>query len=269
MNLKEHLNEERGSSSFDYKFWFWAKKGSQLGFGYARQDVQLDIEVKGKSLLSKETDFEKDMHPSVKKALNQFNKKNEEVEDEDDVEMEVVEKKIKANTKRIQGIADLFSSPIIIHWLTSDKPDIVTIPRYKDGDVTDLNGKQIKVLDIFRDPEIREFVTHHIDWTKVNINDEKTGDTLNTIISKFVKLIFDGQDKKNTRKIARDIGISSIMSNLKFENKGIEVVSFSSIDYKFLPKQLIGSRKIISKLSEIKQKNADKLMQRARDAFKK
>jgi len=266
MKLNEFLNEARGSGSFDYRFWFWAKKGSQYGFGYARQNIKVDIEKLNAPAGEGSSEFEKMLHPTVRQAVDALNQiqKAKEVEQSDE-EYEVVEKKIKANTKRIQGVADLFSSPIVIHWLTDDKPTLVTIPHYKDGDVTDSAGKQIKVLEIFRDPETREFVTHHIDWSKVNINDEKTGDTLNTIMSKFIQTVFESESKGSKRKVARSAGLEQ-MKDLKFKTGDVEVISFKSADYNLLPKDLIGSKKIIGKINDIK-KNFQKLLQKARAAF--
>lgn len=262
MKLNEFLNEARGSGSFDYKFWFWAKKGSQYGFGYARQNIKVDIDKLNAPTGESSSEFEKTLHPTIRQAVDALNQIQKAKEDAEDAEYEVVEKKIKANTKRIQGVADLFGSPIIIHWLTDDKPTIVTIPHYKDGDVTDSDGKQIKVLEIFRDPKTREFVTHHIDWSKVDINDKKTGDTLNTIMSKFIQTVFKSEDK---RKAARSTGLEQ-MKDLKFKTGDIEVVSFKQDDYNLLPKESIGSKKIIGKINDIK-KNFQKLLQKARAAF--
>jgi hypothetical protein len=258
--LIDRIDEARGSGSFDYKFWFWAKKGSQYGFGYARQNIKLDISVKNEEIKP---------HPTVQKAidaLDNIKDVEKELEKGDDANLEVIEKKIKANTKRVEGIAQLFSSPIVIHWLTSDRPSVVKIPQYKPGDVTDSDGGHVKILEIFQDPDIREFITKHANLDSVTINDDKTGDTLNTIITKFVKLVF-GDKGKGDRKMARTSGLENVMSSLHFENNGIEVVSFKKTDYNILPKQLLGSKKIISKINEIKEKNFKKILGKARSAF--
>jgi hypothetical protein len=258
--LIDRIDEERGSGSFDYKFWFWAKKGSQYGFGYARQNVQLDIATaKNESIKP---------HPTVQKAIDAL-ENIKDVEDEllkgDEANLKIIEKKVTANTKRVEGIAQLFSSPIVIHWLTTDKPTVVKIPQYKKGDVTDSDGGHVKILEIFQDPDIREFITKYANLDSVTINDDKTGDTLNTIITKFVKLIFGGKDTGD-RKLARTKGLD-VMSNLHFENDGIEVVSFKKTDYNILPKQMLGSKKIVGKVAELKEKNFKKILGKARSAF--
>jgi len=169
------LDEAKGAGSFDYKYWFWGKKGSTFGLGYARQPIELDIQKKGSEAL----DALDSIKNVVKTLDSETDKKN----------IEIIEKKIKANTKRLTGIIDLLSSPIIINWLNRDPTVAVTIPRSKSGDVTDLDGRDIDVVKIFRDPSTQEFVTDVIDWDKVKIND-KEGDTLNTILAKFISSVF-------------------------------------------------------------------------------
>ena len=45
------VDEARGSGSFDYKYWFWAKKGTTHGIGYARQPIELDIRKRGEDAI--------------------------------------------------------------------------------------------------------------------------------------------------------------------------------------------------------------------------
>lgn len=241
------LTEAKGSGSFDYKYWFWAKKGSTYGFGYARQDVYVDIREKGKEIA--------DAVDNLSSVLDVLDK-------EDLDNLEVVEKKIKANTKRIKGIVDLFRSPIVIYWLNNDPPKVVEIPKTKEGDVT-VNGKQLDVVSLFDDAKTSEFVKTVIDWDKVDINDEY--DTLNTITAKFIRDLFSKDVKQSElRKIARNIGLEEVMTNLYFEKDGIEVKSFDDSDYKLLPKEHIGSKKIVSKLRDIIDNKFNELLKTAR-----
>jgi hypothetical protein len=246
------LQEARGAGSFDYKYWFWAKRNSTYGVGYARQDITLEISKKGNEAL--------DALENMKDVLDTLEKGDTE-------KLEVVEKKLRANTKRITGIVDLFSSPIVINWLTGDKPTIVKVPRSRPQDVTDLDGKTINVVEIFKDQETRDFLTEVMDWEKVIIND-KEGDTLNTILAKFISSVFGGgSDKKTVRKVARGSGLEGIMRSLKFEDKGIEVVPFKKSDYNILPQEVVGSKKAPAALQTAIKERFPEILKKARAAF--
>ena len=246
------INEARGAGSFDYKYWFWAKKGSSLGIGYARQDITLDIARKGNEAL--------DALDNIKDVLDTLEKETGEPD------FEVVERKVKANTKRIAGIVDLFSSPIVVNWLTGDRPTVVKVPKGRPDDVTDLDGKKINVVDIFRDPATREFVTDVMDWDKVIIND-KEGDTLNTVMAKFITTVFQSGSQKDMRKVARGAGLEGVMKSLKFEDKGIEVIPFKKEDYKIVPAEVIGSKKAPAALQKTIKEKFPQVLKRARAAF--
>lgn len=251
MRLDEvfELTEARGSGSFDYRYWFWAKKGtSTYGVGYARQDVQVDIQKAGKEAAD---------------AAENISDVFSALEGDDTENLEVVEKKIKANTKRLKGIIDLFHSPIVIYWLNSDPPTVVEIPRTASNDVTDNSGRRIDVVDLFTDARTSEFISHVMDWDKVNIDSNK--DTLNTITAKFVKMLFGTESSKNkVRSLARGAGLD-IMKDLEFETeKGIKVKSFEDSDYDILPKDSIGSKKIVKQLKEIMEEKFQLLLKTAR-----
>ena len=246
------LHEARGAGSFDYKYWFWAKKGSSLGIGYARQDVTLDIARKGNEAL--------DALENIKDVLDTLE------QEEGEPEFEVVEKKVKANTKRITGIVDLFSSPIVINWLTGQPPTVVKVPKSRPNDVTDLDGKRIDVVGIFRDPGTREFLTDVMDWDKVVIND-KEGDTLNSVLAKFITTVFQGGSQKDMRKVARGSGLEGVMRSLKFEDRGIEVIPFKKEDYKIVPAEVIGSKKAPAALQATIKEKFPQVLKRARAAF--
>jgi hypothetical protein len=236
MRLDEifELTEVKGSGSFDYKYWFWAKKGPTYGLGYARQDIKVDIQDKGKQAA--------DAIDNISNVLDTLDKNDLD-------NLEVVETKVKANTKRIKGIVDLFRSPIVIHWLNNDPPKVVEIPKTKDGDVT-VSGKQLDVVELFDDAKTSEFLKTVMDWSKVKINDEV--DTLNTVTAKFIRDLFTKEAKQSElRKIARTAGLEEVMTDLHFTNYNIEVKSFNDSDYDLLPQELLGSKKIVSKLKEI------------------
>ena len=256
MKFKEVLGEAKGSGSFDYKYWFWAKKGTSYGLGYARQPIQLDIQRKGSDAL--------DALENIKDVLDNLPYDDSK----DTVDFEVAERKIKANTKRLTGIVDLFSSPIIINWLNKDPISTVVIPKSRDGDVTDLNGRDINVVQIFRDPDTQEFVTDAIDWSKVKIND-KEGETLNTLMAKFIQTVFaPGTTSKQRRTFARGEGLESIMSNLRFKDKnGVEIAPFKPADYDLFPKDMRGSKKMVGELKKIVEENFAKVLKGAREAF--
>lgn len=246
------LREARGSGSFDYRYWFWAKKASSYGVGYARQNIQLDVSRKGNEAL--------DALENIKDVLSTLKKEDGEPD------FEVVERKVKTNTKRITGIADLFNSPIVINWLTGQPPTVIRIPKGRPDDVTDLDGKRINVVKIFGDPATRELVTDVMDWDKVIIND-KEGDTLNTVIAKFITTVFQSGSQKNMRKVARGSGLEGVMSSLRFKDKGIEVVPFKKEDYKIVPAEVIGSKKVPSELQTTIKEKFPQVLKRARSAF--
>jgi hypothetical protein len=250
------LDEARGAGSFDYRYWFWAKKGVSYGLGYARQPIELDIQRKGAAAI--------DALDNIKDVLDTLEK-----EEKKKPELEVVERKIKANTKRLTGIVDLFGSPIVINWLNRDPPTTVTLPRDRKGDVTDLDGKDIDVVGIFRDPSTQEFVTEVMDWDKVKIND-KEGDTLNTILAKFISTVFaPGGTRKSVRTLARGAGVEGVMKNLRFkdEKKGIEIAPFKPTDYKMFPSEMVGSKKMVGYLNTLVEKKFARVLKGAREAF--
>jgi hypothetical protein len=247
------LDEVKGKGSFDYSYWFWAKKGSSFGLGYARQPIELDIQKKGSEAM--------DALDNIKNVMKTLEADKENIE--------VVEKKIKANTKRLTGIIDLLSAPIIINWLNRDPTVVIAIPRSKPGDVTDLDGRNIDVVKIFRDPSTQEFITDVIDWDKVKIND-KDGDTLNTILAKFISSIFaPGVSKKQVRTYARGAGLEEIMGSLSFKDdkKGVEVAPFKKSDYNLFPKETRGSKKMVEYLRKLIDENFAKVLKNAREAF--
>lgn len=254
MKLDEavELNEAKGSGSFDYRYWFWAKKStSTYGLGYARQDVQVDIRSKGSEAVD---------------AIDNINDVLQSISKDDTENLEVVEKKVKANTKRLKGIVDLFHSPIVIHWLNNDPPKVVEIPKTKEGDVKTSDGKHINVVDLFDDKNTSEFIKKVLDWDQVTINDNVT--TLNTITAKFIRDLFQNNaSEKEIRKIARTAGLDRVMTDLDFEADGIKVKSFSESDYKLLPEEHIGSKKIVSKLKGVITDNFPKLLKAARAHF--
>jgi hypothetical protein len=251
MNLTEafELTEARGSGSFDYKYWFWAQKdNSTYGIGYARQDIQLDIKKKGKELA--------DAAENLKDVIQSI--------DDEDVEFEVAEKKIKANTKRLKGIIDLFHSPIIIYWLNNDPPTTVEIPEKKESDVTDSRGRHINVVDIFSDPKTSDLV-YELDWDKVKISEDTT---LNTIAAKFFKdLMSRDESSKKIRAIARGEVLDTVMKDISFKTENVEVKSFDEGDYDIIPDELIGSKKVVSKLKEIIKDNFAEILKKARSKF--
>lgn len=251
MRLDEvfELTEARGSGSFDYRYWFWAKKGSSTyGIGYARQDVQVDIQKAGKDAAD---------------AAENINDVLSALESDETENLEVVEKKVKANTKRLKGIIDLFHSPIVVYWLNNDPPKVVEIPRTAESDVTDLNGRRIDVVDLFTDAKTSEFITHIMDWDKVNIDETK--DTLNTVTARFVRMLFaDDSSKKKVRALARDKGLD-IMKDLSFTtDKGVELKSFEDSDYDLLPSDLIGSKKIVKEIKSIIESNFQDILKTVR-----
>lgn len=249
------LDEVKGAGSFDFRYWFWAKKGSSFGLGYARQPIELDIQKRGSEAI--------DALDNIKNVIKAL---DSEAEKEN---IEVVERKIKANTKRLTGIVDLLSAPIIINWLNKDPTIAITIPRSRPGDVTDLDNKDIDVVKIFRDPSTQEFVTDVIDWDKVKIND-KDGDTLNTILAKFISSVFaPGVSKKQVRTYARGAGLEEIMNSLSFKDdkKGVEVSPFKKTDYNLFPKEIRGSKKMVEYLKKLIDENFAKVLKGAREAF--
>jgi hypothetical protein len=268
--LESELNEIRGKGSFDYSYWFWAKKGDHsYGIGYARQPIELDIQRVGKEA--------EDAVVNIKDVIDSLDKHGEAQKN-----LEIIEKKIKSNTKRVQGIIDLFGSPIVINWLSGistdepkdeletprgDPPTLVSVPLRRDRDVTYLTGKDIDVVRLFRDPETTNLLKR-VDWKKVKINDQN-GDTQNTIMAKFVANVFVKADPKKLRAIARGSGLEDIMSNLKFkdEKKGVEIVPFKPTDYKFFPEDTIGSKKMVSYLGNLMKENFQKVFRRAKQAF--
>lgn len=247
------INEAKGAGSFDYKYWFWAKRGTSYGISYARQPIELDIQMKGSKALD---------------ALENLRQILAKTKAGEDLDLEVIEKKVKANTKRLSGIVDLFSSPIVVHWLNKEKTTTVTIPDMRDGDVTDSDGKHIDVISLFRDPDTQEFVTEVMDWEKVKINDTE-GDTLNTMLAKFLSDIFGSDAKKSIRTYARGEGLESIMSTMSFKDPktGVKVEPFKKTDYKILPEGARGSKKSVDELRKIIENNFAKLLKNAREAF--
>mgnify|MGYP001045005841 CR=1 FL=1 len=241
------LREER-ASSFDYRYWFWAKEGaSTYGFGYARQEIKVDISVAGDEL---RTSIE-----NIKDVLSKIESGNTD-------DLEIVDKKIKVSTKRMSTIIELFGSPIVIHWFNKQKPSLFSIPSARENDVVDSKGRRIDVYELFTDSDTSEFVTTIMDWDKVKINDSQ-GDTINTIIAKFIKDVFS-KESKNVRSTARNY-VSKIMSNIKFYPKSdVKIVSFKEEDYDLLPKEYIGSKKIVTKINEILDKNFNEILNRAR-----
>ena len=253
--LEFGLNEIKGAGSFDYKYWFWGKKNSVFGLGYARQPIELDVQRKGSEAI--------DALDTIKNAVMALGTEAEKGN------IEVVEKKVKANTKRLRGIVDLLSSPIVINWLNKDPTTIVTIPRNRSGDVIDLSGKDVDVVKIFSDPSTQKFITELVDWSSVKINDKKE-DTLNTILAKFISSVFGpGVSKKQIRTYARGTGIEEIMSNLKFKDdkKKVEVTPFKKSDYNLFPKEMKGSRKMVEYLGTLVKENFAKVLKNAREAF--
>lgn len=264
------ISEDRGSGSFDYKYWFWAKKEpSSYGIAYARQPIELDIQRVGKEA--------EEAVGNIKDVLDSLDKRGDAQKN-----LEIVERKIKSNTKRIQGIIDLFGSPIVVNWLsgikteapkdeleapTGSPPTVVTVPLKRKGDVTDLSNNDIDVVRLFRDPETTNMLKQ-VDWKKVKINDE-AGDTQNTILAKFVANVFVKADPKKLRAIARGSGIEGIMSGLKFkdEKKGIQIVPFSNNDYNLFPEEILGSKKMVSHLAELMKNNFVKVLKRVKSAF--
>jgi hypothetical protein len=246
------LDEDRGAGSFDYKYWFWGKKDSVYGIGYARQPIELDVQRRsGEAINALE---------NIKKATDGLGD-----EEPDDRVFDVIEKKVKANTKRLVGIIDLFGAPIVINWLNRDPSTTVIVQRERKGDVTDETGAtNIDVLKFFRDPETHEMLTR-LDWSNVKINDQE-GDTLNTVIAKFVKDVFGGR-KKSARTYARGKGVEGIMQNLKFKDKGIQVVSFRPQDYKLFPKEILGSKKMVEYFPKLVDENFAKVLKSAREVF--
>jgi len=255
MKFNQIIGEAKGSGSFDYKYWFWGKKGSIHGLGYARQPIEIDIQRKGSEAI--------DALDNIKDVITALG-------DEADKEnLVLVDRKIKANTKRLTGIVDLLSAPIIINWLNKDPTSAVTIPKNRKGDVTDSGGRDIDVVGIFRDPDTQEFVTDAMDWDKVTIND-KDGDTLNTILAKFISSVFaPGVSKKQIRTYARGAGLEEIMSGLRFKDdkKGVEVAPFKPADYNLFPKESRGSKKMVGHLRKLVDENFAKVLKSAREAF--
>lgn len=259
MKLRDatELNEARGSGVFDYKYFFWAKKELNYGIGYARQDIQLDIARKGNAAL--------DALENIKDVLSTLPDTDGELSDD---QFEVIERKVKANTKRLIGVLDLFASPIVVNWLSKEqKPTIVSVPKDKPDDVVDLDGKHIDVAGLFRDPNTREFVVDVMDWDKVVINDKK-GDTLNTITAKFIAAIFgSASSAKNIRKIARGAGLDEIMKSLKFEADGTQIVPFEKKDYKLFPEEMVGTKKAPEMIQSTIENKFKKVFTRAREVF--
>lgn len=255
MKLNEivELTEVKGSGSFDYKYFFWAKEGLSYGVGYARQEVSLDI-----------VNLAREAETTINNLTNVINAIDKGKLDK----LEIAEKKVKANIKRITGIVELFSSPIVISWLSKAKPSIVKIPTKRRGDVTDSNGKTIDVVSLFKDSETREFITDIMDWGKVTIND-KDGDTLNTIISKFMSSLFSKNKAKDIRKTARGLALENIMTSLHFKDKNIEVTSFKKQDYAAFPESMVGTKKAPSMLKDVINNNFQKIFKKAKNAFKK
>ena len=74
MKFNEIINlyEARGKGSFDFRYWFWAKKGSSYGIGYARQDIKLDVTRKGNETLNALENI-KDVLDMLKKEDDEFN----------------------------------------------------------------------------------------------------------------------------------------------------------------------------------------------------
>lgn len=248
MRLEDILLEVKGSPSFEYKYWFWAKKSpSTYGLGYARHDVKLDIQLKA----------EKELEDNLKDVKSFIDNKKE---------LEVIEKKIKPNMKRISGIIELFKSPIVIFWLNNEPPTPVSIPLASDDDVIDENGRRIDVIGLFNENNTRSFITKYIDWDKVKINTENM--TLNSIVAQFVKRIFSDENDEKIRTKARNIGLT-VMKSVSFKTSdGIKVVPFKDQDYDLLPKNALGSKKIVSKLNDIIKENFNVILKTAIERLK-
>lgn len=268
------LSEARGSGSFDYRYWFWAKKGSSYGIAYARQPIELDIQRTNREA--------EEALQNIKNVMDALEKRGEKEGKEK--ELEIIEKKIKPKIARLKGIIDLPGSPIVVHWLSSistenspeeeikkpvgERPIVVTVPLSRKGDVVDANNNAVNVVRLFRDPDTTKLIKN-VNWTRIKINDSE-GDTQNTIVAKFVKSIFaKTTDEKKQRAFARGPVLESIMKNLKFkdEKTNIEIVPFKPNDYKLFPANVVGSKDAVLNLKELMKNKFSVVLKRARSAF--
>lgn len=290
MKLDEamELDEVKGKSGFDYLYWFWAKKDSTFGIGYARQPVELDIVRAEKEFKEAINKIKKSNVKNRLALANRANIKNvatviaSRVDDEEGKgELEFTDSKIKALNKRLKGIADYFGSPIVIHWLSSirepteelqpatEKPTIVTLPMKRNGDVTTPSGQDLNVVRLFRDENLNALKSANISRLRIN---DKEGDTQNTVIAKFCQDVApDNITKKEIRKIGRGSGVANIMSTLKFKDtaSGVSITPFGKADYALLPPEAKspGGAKIASALRKMMKNNFARVLKRARSAF--
>jgi hypothetical protein len=273
MKLDEamELVELKGKGGFDYRFWYWAKKGSSsYGLAYARQSVNVD--------LPKVSRDAEEALKNIAMAVDELDKLSPE---EQEKQHPVMERKQTENVKRLKTMVDQFGSPIVVHWLSSiptekageelkeptgERPTIVTVPLRRKNDVTDYTGEDLNFALLYRQSNTKKAIEMNVKWNALRIND-KEGDTQNTLIAKFAKEVITKHKKAREPTYGRSTAIPEIMKHLHFtdENTGVEIRPFSETDYKLI--QNVGTD--IGKLREVVKNKFPLILKRAREVFSK
>ena len=271
MKLDEamELIEVKGKGGFDYRFWYWAKKGtSSYGLGYARQSIDVDL-----------TRASHDAEEAIKNIVQATDALDKLSPEEQKKQHPIVEKKHLENVKRLKTMVDQFGSPIVVHWLSSiptekagdelkeptgERPTIVTVPLRRKDDVTDYSGQDLNFALLYRQSNTKKAIEMNIKWNAIKINDA-TGDTQNTLIAKFAKEVISKHGKTREATYGRATAIPDIMKTLHFKDEatGIEIQPFSTADYKLI--EGVGSE--IGKLREIIKGKFPQILKRVRAVF--
>jgi hypothetical protein len=287
--LLEAEKESKGEAKFDYKFWFWAKKGSSYGIGYARQPTTLD-----------DKKIARDAALSAEELKKLLAKAGQSPEAAKDINLELVSNsaekggdvmggKVLANVKRLESLTHLFDSPIVIHWLSAikgeepkkdyaedeplpkpagERPTVLTIPSAKPGDVLDLGGNEVNFVRMFRDRDTRKLARSMAPSLKIN---DEAGDTINTIVAKFIRDVVSHGKEGSERSYARGEGLMNVMKGLRFTDPklGVQVVPFEQADYALLPKGATapGGGNIDTALRELIRTKFGSVIKRARAVF--
>jgi hypothetical protein len=273
MKLDEamELDEIKGKGGFDYRFWFWAKKGSSsFGIAYARQSVDVD--------LKRVSHDAEEAFRNIQAASEAFDKLSPE-EQKKEKNQPIIERKHSENIKRLKTMVDQFGSPIVVQWLSSiptekpgdelneptgERPTIVTVPLRRKGDVTDYSGEDLNFALLYRQSNTKKVIEMNVRWNSLRINDA-AGDTQNTLIAKFAKEVITKHGKTREATYGRTTAIPDIMQKLHFKDDatGIEIKPFAKADYRFV--EGIGSD--ISKLRDIVKNKFSAILKRVREVF--
>jgi|SRR5208337_2610958 len=272
MKLDEamELDEIKGKGGFDYRFWYWAKKGtSSYGLGYARQSVDVDL-----------TRASHDAEEAIKNIALAADALDKLSPEEQKKQHPIEEKKHLENVKRLKTMVDQFGSPIVIHWLSSiptskpdtdidkaltgERPTVVTVPLRRKDDVTDYSGQDLNFALLYRQSNTKKVIEMNVKWNAIKINDA-AGDTQNTLIAKFAKEVISKHGKTREATYGRATAIPDIMKTLHFkdESTGTEIKPFSAADYKLI--EGVGSE--IGKLRDVIKDKFPQILKRVRAIF--